>query len=99
MPLDFKDTYAFLIGVQKYRDKKLPALPQAMKNVNEFHEILISNKIGLPIENVTVSIDPDNKTELAEDLSLVLAGENVKTLIIYYAGHGIVDENGTIILL
>jgi hypothetical protein len=92
--MDFKDTYAFLIGVQKYNDESFPPLPQALDNVTEMRILLRSDTVGLPSENITVTLDPANLTELEEELAGIVSKDSLKTLIIYYSGHGEITLNG-----
>lgn len=89
-------TYAFLIAVENYtKDPQLHQLPQSFNNVAALHKVFKGSGIGIPKSNIKTEFDPVNATELIEKLQSLVDREDAKTLIIYYAGHGILDDDGT----
>lgn len=87
-------TYAFLIAVNKYtNDKSLHELPHAYSNVKKLFEKFNSHEIGIPRTNITTITNPDNAKKLLTKLREMAGSSGIKNLIIYYAGHGILDDD------
>jgi len=96
MSLDNANTYAFLIAVENYtKDEQLHPLPQSFNNVAALHKAFKGSTIGIPKSNIKTEFDPTNATELLEKIQGLIDNDTAKTLIIYYAGHGILDDDGT----
>ena len=91
-----ENTYAFLIAVENYtKDKQLHQLPHSFNNVAALHKVLKGAAVGIPKSNIKTDFDPTNATELIEKLQSTVDNDNAKTLIIYYAGHGVLDDDGS----
>ncbi len=94
--MNHDNTFAFLIAVENYsKDDQLHQLPQSFNNVAALHKAFKGSGIGIPKSNILTDFDPTNGTELIEKLQTLVNREDAKTLIIYYAGHGILDDDGT----
>ncbi len=92
--MDSQSTYAFLVAVSQYTaDESLHALNQAWTNVQGLDKILRSQSIGLTRDHIVVMENPTDKTRLTTELRNIATKDGIKTLVIYYAGHGILDEN------
>ncbi|MFE0028749.1 caspase family protein [Amycolatopsis sp. NPDC059021] len=89
---------AVLIGTSEFADPDLPALPAVRNNVTDLAAILTAPAgTGLPPAQCRTLLDePDHRTvgdaleeaaEQAEDL-----------LLVYYAGHGVLDGRGQLYL-
>lgn len=90
-----ENTYAFLIAVNEYpNDNDMHDLPHAWSNVSKLYEELKSPEIGIPRKNITTITNPDDAKKLLKKLREIGGNEGIKNLIIYYAGHGILDDNG-----
>ncbi len=91
-----ENTYAFLIAVENYtKDDQLHQLPHSFNNVAALHKVLKGPTVGLPKKNIKTDFDPTNATELIEKLQNHVDDDEAKTLIIYYAGHGVLDDDGS----
>ncbi|MEJ2596008.1 MAG: caspase family protein [bacterium] len=91
-----ENTYAFLIAVENYsKDDQLHQLPHSFNNVAALHKVLKGSTVGLPKKNIKTDFDPTNATELIEKLQNHVDDDEAKTLIIYYAGHGVLDDDGS----
>ena len=90
-----ENTYAFLIAVENYtEDKQLHQLPHSFNNVAALHKILKGATVGLPKSNIKTDFDPTNSTELVKNIRQHVNNDEAKTLILYYAGHGVLDDDG-----
>lgn len=91
-----ESTFAYLIAVENYPiDNALHALPQSFNNVSELYKILKSPLVGIPAKtNIDKSINPTDRTALIKDIKKLIEVDEAKTLIVYYAGHGILDDDG-----
>lgn len=90
---------AVLVGVGGYdREPDFPNLPAARENVRGLARILTGQQWwGLPISNCRQIADPNSDSEVA--LAIAEAAEQAEdTLLVYYAGHGLVSRNGELVL-
>ena len=93
--MNSEKTHAFLIAVNEYpNDSGMHDLPQAYSNVKKLFEKLESKEIGIPRTNITTMSNPDDSKKLLTKLRSVAETNGIKNLIIYYAGHGILDDDG-----
>ncbi|SOD66770.1 Proteasome lid subunit RPN8/RPN11, contains Jab1/MPN metalloenzyme (JAMM) motif [Streptomyces zhaozhouensis] len=88
-------TRAVLIGVGEY--ELLPGLPGVTNNLSALYTLFTApDLLGLPADHCTVldgSVSPDEMDRAVASA----AAEATDTLIVYYAGHGLVDEyDGTL---
>lgn len=81
-----------LIGCSQYSE--LPALPSVHNNVGGLAAILRDPGIwGIPEQFCTVVQNPSGAEGLIEPISEA-AEQATDTLLVYYAGHGLVDRRG-----
>lgn len=80
-----------LIGVSRYAD--LPALPAVERNVLDLANLLQDDNLwGVPPENCRVLINPTVPGDVSAAVrAAAIATERDGLLIVYYAGHGLVD--------
>ncbi|MCT2588250.1 caspase, EACC1-associated type [Actinophytocola gossypii] len=79
---------AVLIGVSSYSDTEMPDLPQIRNNLQDLAQVL-EEQGGF---RTTVIQDPDDPIVPATTLSDV--AETADVLVVYYSGHGLVDDHG-----
>ncbi|WP_410588466.1 caspase domain-containing protein [Amycolatopsis sp. lyj-23] len=89
---------AILIGAAQYDDPALDDIAQARANVDDLAAVLADPELGgfLP-GNVRTMVNPRHK----DDAGLEIARwcrTATDTLIVYYAGHGLVDINSELLL-
>jgi hypothetical protein len=90
-----------LIGSSRFpRDEdNLPALPAVEANLQDLERLLTDNEVmGIPRSNVISMLDVEQPTTIAERLAET-ARESTDTLIVYYAGHGLIAESSELVLL
>jgi uncharacterized caspase-like protein len=93
--MDPNKTHAFLIAVNEYpKDDSMHDLPHAYSNVKKLYDVLKSPLVGIPATNITTITNPTDAKDVLVKLRTVAGSEGIKNLIIYYAGHGILDDNG-----
>ncbi|GAA2631217.1 caspase family protein [Actinomadura fulvescens] len=81
---------AVLIGTSTYR--RLDPLPSVRNNVEALAAALRNEQIcGLAPQNVVKVHDPDSTPELMDPI-LEAAAAATDTILIYYAGHGLIEE-------
>lgn len=82
---------AVIIGTGEYR--LLPALaPAVHNNVGALADALCDGDIwGLPRDHCLVAEDPEEPADML-DLARQASREATDTLVVYYAGHGLVDS-------
>ncbi|MDV9173845.1 caspase family protein [Streptomyces sp. W16] len=88
---------ALLVGVSSYGE--LPPLPAVANNLTDLGAALRDpDKWGLPADHCVELPDPRDPVDVVEALDR-LAREPLDTLLVYFAGHGLVDpEDGQLIL-
>ncbi|MGX7829452.1 caspase, EACC1-associated type [Actinokineospora sp. 24-640] len=80
---------AVLIGVGRYADPALADLPAVENNLTDLHAVLTSpHGTGLPSAHCALVRDPDDQAEVGAAVSQA-AAEAEDTLLVYYAGHGL----------
>ncbi|MGW7410376.1 caspase, EACC1-associated type [Streptomyces sp. NPDC054833] len=87
---DPKLSRAVLIGLSEY--DHLPALPAVANNVTALHGFLTSVKgWQLPPQHCVAITEPRTPSDVVDPLRRASA-EARDTLLVYYAGHGVLDE-------
>ncbi|GAA3131371.1 caspase, EACC1-associated type [Streptomyces echinatus] len=85
---------AVLIGVSRYEHPKLPGIPAVRANLADLRTVLTDPVGGtLPAEHCVVIDEPEVPTDLGVPVA-EMAGEATDVLLVYYAGHGVVDGQG-----
>ncbi len=90
--IDAAQTQAVLIGISSYpADDSLHDLNAAKTNVDKLEKVLASPTVGINKENITTLHNAKQPQEILRVIKT--AAQNAqKSLIIYYSGHGILDE-------
>jgi parallel beta-helix repeat protein len=84
--------YALIIGIQDYMDSSIKKLEEPLKDVQNIHNVLITN-YTFEKENIVLLKNPQ-RTEIIETLdNLTQKLTQNDNLLIFYAGHGYWDEN------
>ncbi|MFG2130961.1 caspase family protein [Streptomyces sp. NPDC048751] len=84
-------SYAVLVGTHQY--KSLDDLPAVEQNLAVLRALLCAPDLwGLPPEHCVALFQPDSSRHVAETLREA-AEKATDTLIVYYAGHGLVDPH------
>jgi hypothetical protein len=101
-PLDYftEEAVAILLGSSRFpRDREnLPDLPAVVANVVDFERLLRDPSVaGLPPGRVHRLLDEDNPSLIKERLA-DWSEEAKDILIFYYAGHGLIDSDGDLLL-
>lgn len=94
---DASRTFAMIIGNEHYTESDCADVPYAVSDATSFKEYCIK-ALGLPEKNIYFRTDATlnnmrRAIRFIRDRANVLGGD-VKVLV-YYAGHGIPNENGT----
>lgn len=85
------NTYALVIGNQNYRF--VSDVPYAIHDARVFADYC-KKTLGIPVENIHISEDATKQMIIEEELQDWLASipdREDKSLIVYYAGHGVPD--------
>lgn len=90
---------AVLIGTSTYEaDTTLPDLPAVASNLTDLAAALTDpDTLGLPAAHLTLIPEPVHATELARKVAEV-ARSAEDLLLVYYAGHGLLDERNELYL-
>ncbi|WP_372668836.1 caspase family protein [Amycolatopsis kentuckyensis] len=89
---------AILIGAAQYDDPALAEIAQARANAVDLAAILVDPELGgfLP-DNVRTMVNPRHREDAGLDIARwCRTAEDV--LVVYYAGHGLVDVDGELLL-
>ncbi|WIV60613.1 caspase family protein [Amycolatopsis nalaikhensis] len=93
---DPERSWVILIGTSHYQDAVLPDLPGVKGNVTDLAEVLTRPGSGLFAPgNCIQYLEPANASELGVAMSKI-ANLAEDTLFIYYAGHGLLDDDGAL---
>ncbi|MDX2145962.1 MAG: caspase family protein, partial [Planctomycetota bacterium] len=88
---------ALVVGVGKFRDSRIPALPACPNDARVFADTLRDPNIGLfPAANVTVMVDEQvTDTALKDALDELARKAGPQDLVVvFFSGHGATDERG-----
>lgn len=89
---------AVLMGSGDYQNGRLPPLPSVAHNVADLAAVLSDPaRWGLPPEHCQQIVDPDDPAEVITKL-IDAAGAAEDTLVVYFAGHGLLDPDGDLVL-
>jgi hypothetical protein len=87
--IDPENTYAVLIGTSQYDDRaNFSPIPPVAGNLDEMYRVLTDKTlVGLPFDHIT-RLYNESCINIKEELRNVSRTADIKTLIIYYSGHG-----------
>ncbi|MFD0561513.1 caspase family protein [Kitasatospora saccharophila] len=89
---------AILIGTTSYRDPAFSPLPAVANSLDRMREILLDPELcGWSEDEVTVFQDPENISALAPELRRLIETTD-GVLLLYYAGHGLLQPNAQLCL-
>ncbi|HAL56768.1 MAG TPA: hypothetical protein DCP63_09900 [Bacteroidetes bacterium] len=84
----YENSYAFIVGINKYIDPKIPALNYAVQDANAIAGLLES--LDFPKENIKIILNEEaTLARIKEEFSIM--GSRTKKndrLLVYWAGHG-----------
>ncbi len=93
--IDTQRTKVLLIGVSEYiEDESIINIPNIKQNIKLLKEVLLDENImGIPKENITVSLNNTKKIIERKLIKLSREAEDENyTLLVYYSGHGILSS-------
>ncbi|MFJ7157258.1 caspase domain-containing protein [Streptomyces sp. NPDC101118] len=88
---------AYLFGAASYAHEELPDLPAVANNVRDLGALLTGPSGGFAPEHCTAHLDPSGTVDVFNELSRH-ADEALDTLLVYFAGHGMVRRAGELYL-
>jgi hypothetical protein len=95
---DPEKSKAILIGAAQYDDPELADIAQARANVEDLAAVLVDPSLGgFRPEHVRTMVNPRHKDDAGLEISRWCRTAE-DTLLVYYAGHGLVDVNGELLL-
>lgn len=86
------ENWALLVGIDKYRDREIPALGTAVKDAEAVRDLLIE-RYGFKADRVRTLLN-EQATRVAIEGALYRLGQQAgpnDSIFIYYAGHGQTD--------
>lgn len=95
--LAYKEKYAIFIGINNYKDSKIPSLKYAVSDAKALSQVFI-NQLGFDSKKVIVLLDSmATRTAILDTLEYFIRSENIpenSQLIVYFGGHGNVSKSG-----
>lgn len=88
---------AILIGTATYIHPDLTAIPAALNNLLDLQRTLTAAGGAFDSEHCTVVSDPQHGPQVGDAIALA-AGEATGVLLVYYTGHGVLDNRGRLYL-
>jgi serine/threonine protein kinase len=89
---DPSQSRAVLIGTSHFA--KLESLPAVRNNLSGLAKLLRDDRVwGLPTKHCVVIEDPATNADMLDPV-LDAAHQTIDTLVVYYAGHGLIDSRG-----
>ncbi|MEU4413234.1 caspase, EACC1-associated type [Nocardia salmonicida] len=95
--LDPRRSHAVLIGTGSYRYNSIPGIPAVANNLADLNKALTGRSGALYPRHCTSLLDPTGSAQVG-DLISGAAERATDTLIVYYAGHGLLDHRGRLYL-
>src|SRR5688500_2065439 len=90
---------AVLIGADRYTDPAMEDLPAVTNNLRRLAALFTDPHLwGLPEDNCSVVANPQARDE-ALDAVYRAAEQATDTLVLYFAGHGLLDERNSELFL
>ncbi|MBI5219961.1 MAG: caspase family protein [Bacteroidia bacterium] len=98
LSFNFNESHVILIGMKSYKDRSLIQLPAVENNIKELKNVLSDKTIiGLPENNIHTIFNEKDITKIGKEISKI-ASQTKDTLLIYYAGHGKLNDDGDLCL-
>ncbi|MFI9405134.1 caspase domain-containing protein [Nocardia sp. NPDC052316] len=95
---DGRRSQAVLIGTSAYSEAELTDLPAVTNNLHDLAEVVKSDRgLGFPSANCETLLNPDTLDSVMTPLHIA-ASSAEDLLLVYYAGHGLLDEGGRLFL-
>lgn len=96
--LSYKKKYALIIGINDYKDSKIPKLKYATNDAKSISRLLV-NQLGYDSKNVIVLLDSlATRSNILDTLQKsFINDESVpenSQLLVYFAGHGSTSKSG-----
>jgi Caspase domain len=90
---------ALLVGVGEYQSSELPNLAAVEYDVRAMHDVLVQPEIGgFAVADVTLLLNPEPQ-QMREVLERLFADRQPDDLLLlYFSGHGVVDDFGNFYL-
>ncbi|MFJ6940222.1 caspase family protein [Streptomyces sp. NPDC101132] len=88
---------AYLFGAATYAHEEVPDLPAVAHNVRDLGALLTGPSGGFAPEHCTTHLDPAGTVDVFHELRRH-ADEALDTLLVYFAGHGMVRRAGELYL-
>ena len=96
---DYSRSRAILIGTSTYQDTGFPSLPTAANSLDGVREVLTDPRLcGWPSERITFLLNPVDVPQLVKKLRR-LAETTEDVLLVYFVGHGTMNELGQLCLV
>jgi len=99
MRIDPNNSHVILFGASKFpQDPDLAELPSVYANLVDLKAVIADPTVmGLPELNIIEVLNPENQAAVMEPLERISAVTD-DVLLVYYAGHGLLDRNGKLYL-
>lgn len=95
---DRRGSRVLLIGASRFTHSDLHDLPAVSNNVHDLSEVLTAPDTGgFDRSGCRLLIDPETPQQVGDEIETV-ASEVVDTLVVYYAGHGLLNQRGELYL-
>lgn len=84
----YENSYAFIVGINEYKDPKIPSLKYAVDDANAIAKML--EGFDFPKENTTILLNQEATLARIKEAFEVLGQKTKKDdrLLVYWAGHG-----------
>ncbi|MEM0924718.1 MAG: caspase family protein, partial [Planctomycetota bacterium] len=87
-----ENTFVLIVGVLDWQQQSLTTYPKSARQDVAFKNQLVAR--GVPPENISMVLDRDATLAAIQQSLTTIANRSTddSTLIVYYAGHGMLDE-------
>lgn len=90
--IDYSNTKILLLGVGEFLDKKIRPIPNVKANINHLNDLFSNPDVfgNVNSDNITALVNGTQKEIIRSIITVTKKATKKDTLIIYYAGHGII---------